>query len=304
MEAATLPTVSIVTPSFNHAPFIEQTILSVLEQEYPKLEYLVIDGGSSDGTLDILKKYDGRLKYISEPDHGQADAINKGFMRSGGEILAWLNSDDTYASGAIRAVAEIFAAQPDIGVVYGDADFIDAHGNFIAPCAHIENFNRHRLLYYSDYLVQPAVFFRRAIFESAGGLDVSLNWAMDYDLWLKFAARTEFFYLRKTLAHYRWLGGSKTAGGGAARIEEVRRVALRYGARGLPAFFHLEAVRMHLAQATTDMREGHIGPAIYQGLASARSLLSSPRAIRSLFSPQTWRIIATGRKLRRSASGK
>jgi glycosyltransferase involved in cell wall biosynthesis len=304
MEAASLPTFSIVTPSFNHALFIEKTIRSVLKQEYPKLEYLVVDGGSSDGTLDILKKFAGHLKYISETDRGQADAINKGFSRCGGEILAWLNSDDTYAPGAVRAVAEIFAARPDIGVVYGNADFIDARGNFIAPCAHIENFNRHRLLHYSDYLVQPAVFFRRALFESAGGLDALLNWAMDYDLWLKFAARTEFFYLRKNLAHYRWLGGSKTAGGGEARIEEVRQVAIRHGARGLPAFFHLEAVRMHLAQAAEQMREGRAGQAIYQTFASATSLFSSPRAVRSLFSPQTWRIIATGRKLRKAASDK
>jgi glycosyltransferase involved in cell wall biosynthesis len=297
-----LPSISIVTPSFNHAPFIEAAICSVLSQNYPDLEYLVVDAASTDGTLETLKKFGPELKWISESDRGQADAINKGFGKTRGEILGWLNSDDMYAPGALQTVAEIFATSPDVGVVYGDANFIDARGNPIAPCVHIEPFNAHRLLHYSDYLVQPAVFFRRELFESAGGLDASLHWAMDYDLWLKFAARTKFVYLQKVLAHYRWLGGSKTASAGADRIEEVRRVAMRHGARGLPAFFHLEAVRMHVSGAIADARQGRLLAAVSQFARAGGALASSPRAIGSLFSPRTWRIIRTGQTLRDCAA--
>src|SRR5579862_6343243 len=294
----TLPSFSIVTPSFNHAKFIGATIQSVLDQNYPRLQYKIIDGGSTDGTVEILKTFP-KVEWSSEADRGQTDAINKGFGGATGEILAWLNSDDTYAPGALMAAAEIFAARPDVVLVYGNADFIDADGKIIAPCAHVEPFNFHRLLCYSDYLVQPAVFFRRDAVESVGGLDASLNWAMDYDLWLKLAKKGKFVYLPIVLANYRWLGGSKTAGGGMERIEEVRRVAMRHGAPGLPAFFHLEAVRLHLANCLGDLRGARLLSAFGHAMKGIASLVSSPRAIKSLFSVKTWRIIRTGRKLRR-----
>jgi glycosyltransferase involved in cell wall biosynthesis len=284
-----LPTVSIVTPSFNHGEYLEVAVRSVLDQDYPRLEYLVADGGSTDASLEVVKKYESRLRWISGPDHGQADAINKGFSRMSGQILGWLNSDDAYAPGAIAAVVEVFARHPDVGVVYGDGEFIDAAGNLIGRCQHVEKFNRHRLLYYSDYIVQPAAFFRRDLFEKARGLDAKLNWAMDYDLWLKFSRQTRFEYLPRVLANYRWLAASKTGAGGAARLVEVEAVARRHGAAGLPAYFRLEAARMYLT-------EGRIVPAM-------AAVLSSPRAMRSLLSLRTWRIIWMGQKLRRWAAG-
>src|SRR5207247_9700435 len=126
--------------------------------------------------------------WSSGADGGQADAINRGFAQTPGGFLAWLNSADTYATGAVRAAAEFLARHDDVAMVYGDADFIDAAGNAIAPCAHVEpRFSRRRLLHYSDFIVQPAAFFRRAAFEAGGGLDRSLNCARDYDLWRKFA---------------------------------------------------------------------------------------------------------------------
>ena len=292
------PSISIVTPSYQHGQYIERTIQSVLTQDYPNLEYLVLDGGSTDKTVEILKRYHGKLIWTSQPDRGQSDAIARGFAGSHGEILGWLNSDDAYAPGALRAVAEIFAQYPDVGVVYGNADFIDAGDCFIAPCAHIEPFSRHRLLHYSDYIVQPAAFFRRIAFEAAGGLDCSLRWAMDYDLWLKLAAKTRFHYLPRLLAHYRWLGESKTSLGGAARLEEVRSVVRRHGRRTLPAYFRLEAVRMHLAQAFENASPAHVARHLAAALAA---VASSPRAIRSLMSLQTWRTIRTGQLLRNSA---
>ncbi len=127
-----LPLVSIVTPSFNQAKFLEQTILSVLEQEYPHLEYIIVDGGSTDGSQDIIQRYAARLAWwVSEPDQGQTDAINKGFNRAQGEIYAWLNSDDTYLPGAVLEAVEYLRAHPEAGMVYGDANLTDEKGEII-----------------------------------------------------------------------------------------------------------------------------------------------------------------------------
>jgi hypothetical protein len=295
-----LPTISIVTPSYGHAAFIQATIASVLEQDYPGLEYLVADGGSTDGTIQILRKYQSRLQWFSEPDRGQTDAINKGFARTSGEILGWLNSDDEYAPGALKTVGEFFAANPAVGLVYGDANFIDAHGKILAACAHIEPFDRRRLLNFCDYIVQPAAFFRRSLFQAVGGLDDSLHWAMDYDFWLKASAQARCQYIPHVLARYRWLQTSKTGLGGPQRLAEVESVARRHGARGLPAYFRLEAVRMHVADALDQASHGRLHLAAARILAAAGALLGSPRALASLFSAKTWKIIWTGQLLRNS----
>jgi len=297
---AQLPTISIVTPSYQHAAFIGATIASVLQQDYPALEYLVADGGSTDGTIEILRKYQSRLKWFSEPDRGQTDAINKGFSRTSGQILGWLNSDDEYAAGALRTVGEFFAANPDVGLVYGDANFIDARGKTLAACAHIEPFDRRRLLYYCDYIVQPAAFFRRSLFQAVGGLDDSLHWAMDYDFWLKASVVARFQYIPQVLAKYRWLQTSKTGIGGPQRLAEVESVARRHGAAGLPAHFRLEAVRMHIADALKETRRRHLHRAAGHMFSAASALLASPRAVASLFSVRTWKIIWTGQVLRNS----
>jgi len=199
--------VAIVTPSYNTGRYVGATVRSVLEQGYAPLDYLVMDGGSTDETVEVLKSFGARVRWVSERDKGQSDAINRGFGQTRGEVLGWLNSDDTYAPGALRAAAEFLAAHPDVAMVYGDADFIDASGQRIGRCQHVEPvFNPHRLLHYSDFIVQPAAFFRRSAFEAVGGLDPSLNWAMDYDLWLKFAAAGfKVAYLPRALANYRWL---------------------------------------------------------------------------------------------------
>jgi glycosyltransferase involved in cell wall biosynthesis len=295
-----LPTISIVTPSYQHAAFIETTITSVLGQDYPALEYLVADGGSTDGTIEILRKYRSRLNWFSEPDRGQTDAINKGFGRTSGEILGWLNSDDEYAPGALKTVGEFFAANPDVGLLYGDANFIDARGRTLAACAHIEPFDRSRLLHYCDFIVQPAAFFRRSLFQAVGGLDDSLHWAMDYDLWLKASAAARCQFIPQVLANYRWLPTSKTGIGGPQRLAEVESVARRHGARGLPAHFRLEAVRMHVADALDHGRHARLHLAARNIISAVGALLASPRAIASLFSAKTWKIIRTGQVLRNS----
>jgi hypothetical protein len=298
----TPPTVSIITPSYNHARFLEAAIQSVLQQDYRPIEYRVMDAGSTDGSLDVLRKYESHLRWTSQPDNGQADAINKGVAQTTGEIIGWLNSDDAYAPGALAAVADFFSSHPNVGVVYGNADFIDARGRRIGPCAHVEPFNASRLLHYSDFLVQPAAFFRRTVFDAVGGLDSTLNWALDYDFWLKASRVTPFAHIPRVLALYRWLDTSKTGIGGEARLAEVERVVKRYGATGLPAFFRLEAVRLHLLRAAADLRKGNLSPACSSFASAASAILLSPRAMLSLFSLRTWKIIWTGQILRRRAA--
>ena len=163
-----LPTLAIVTPSYNTGRYIGPAIESVLQQEYPH-EYIVMDGGSTDQTVDVLKSFGDRLTWVSQRDGGQSDAINKGFARTKGEILGWLNSDDTYEPGAFAAVAEYFAAHPEVSLLYGDANYIDAAGKYIAKCVHVEPYSAHRLFHYSDFIVQRAAFFSAQRVRSGGG---------------------------------------------------------------------------------------------------------------------------------------
>ena len=198
----------------------------------------------------------------------------------------------------IAAAAEFFASNPDVGVVYGDADFIDDAGNAIGPCRHVESFDRDRLLHYSDFIVQPAAFFRRSVFEQVGGRDPSLHWAMDYDFWLKASAITSFQYIPQNLAHYRWLDDSKTGSGGQRRLDEVRKVAGRHGVFSLPAYFRLEEARLNLIDAARHARRGQLRLA-GRRCATAAMACCSGGAMRSLLSLRTWRIIRMGQILRR-----
>lgn len=297
------PSVAIVTPSYNTGAHVRAAVESVLSQDYPKVDYVVMDGGSTDETPDVLRSYGPRLRWTSQRDRGQADAINRGFAQTRGDVLGWLNSDDAYAPGAVRAAADFLARHEDVAMVYGDADFIDAAGIVIGPCAHVEPvFSRRRLLHYSDFIVQPAAFFRRGAFEAVGGLDPSLNWAMDYDLWLKLAGRNfKIAYLPRVLARYRWLGDSKSAAGGWGRLDEVDVVARRHGAKRTPAYFQLERVNLHLTEASHAFRLGDYGSTFKAIARGARDGLSSPRALWSLLSPRTWRVIYTGQVLRARA---
>lgn len=182
------PKISIITPSYNQGRFLEKTILSVLEQGYPNLEYIIIDGGSSDGSVEIIKKYADRLAYwVSEPDHGQSHAINKGFTRATGEIFGWLNSDDWYHPGALLAVAEAFAANPEAGAVVGGGEMVDETCNqllYKSPNAVDFHFLCHWL---DDFFWQPSCLFTRVAWERCGPLDESIHFAMDLDLWFRIA---------------------------------------------------------------------------------------------------------------------
>jgi hypothetical protein len=202
---------SIVTPSYNQVAFIERTIRSVLDQEVAELEYVVVDGGSHDGTVQILERYADRLWYRSEADEGQAHAINKGLALTSGDLIGWLNSDDIYYPGTLDAVRGYFAAHEDVDILYGNADHINEQDRTIEPYG-CEPWDPERLRDVC-FLCQPAVFFRRRVIERHGLLDASLDYCMDYEYWLRLAVQgAHFAYLPRKLAGSRMYSWNKTMG--------------------------------------------------------------------------------------------
>ncbi|OGO38380.1 MAG: hypothetical protein A2W35_04000 [Chloroflexi bacterium RBG_16_57_11] len=201
--STSLPLVSIVTPSYNQARFLETTIRSVLDQDYPNLEYIIVDGGSTDGSREIIERYDDRLAWwVSERDQGQTDAINKGFSRARGEILAWLNSDDTYQPGAISEAVAFLQAHPQVGMVYGDANLIDESGQVIGRFpARQTDYRRLKRGYV--HIPQQASFFRTSLWRQVGPLDTTFFFAMDYDLWVRISRLAPIKYLPRLWANFR-----------------------------------------------------------------------------------------------------
>ena len=205
-----LPLVSVVTPSFNQGRYLAATILSVLEQDYPRIEYIVIDGGSTDGSQEIIQRNADQLAYwVSEPDRGQTDAINKGFARAKGEVLAWLNSDDVYRPGAVSEAVGYLRDHPEVGMVYGDADYIDEQGQVIGrfPSAQTD-YKKLRQGYV--HIPQQTSFFRSRLWHMVGPLDPSFYFAMDYDLWVRIAAVSPIRYHPRTWAAFRLHGDTKS----------------------------------------------------------------------------------------------
>ena len=197
------PLVSIVTPSYNQSRFLGATIQSVLNQDYPNFEYIIVDGGSTDGSVEIIKQYANQLAWwVSEPDLGQADAINKGFSHANGEIFAWLNSDDTYQPGAISQAVESLLALPDAALVYGDANLIDEQGNIIGRFPSRQT-DLHKLLRGSVNIPQQTTFFWSRSWNQVGPLDISFHMAMDYDLWVRLAKLASLKYVPRLWANFR-----------------------------------------------------------------------------------------------------
>ena len=211
---AALPKIPIVTPSYNQGQFLEETILSVLNQDYPNLEYMIVDGGSNDDSVEIIKKYADRLAYwVTEPDRGQSHAINKGFRQATGDILAWLNSDDTYLPYTLQTVGQFFAEHADVDMVYGDQVDIDETGSTFRATRSLD-FNKFALLSRAGAISQPTSFYRRRVWEELGGLDESLHLTMDYEFFLRIAfAGYRIVRIPQYLAKFRYHDASKTVVG-------------------------------------------------------------------------------------------
>lgn len=223
------PLVSIVTPSFNQARYIEATIQSVLVQDYPRIEYIIVDGGSTDGTVDLIKKYEDKIAWwVSEKDKGQTDAINKGFAHATGNILAWINSDDNYSHpGAVADAVNFLVANPEVAMVYADCNFIDEQGNVIGKFASRQtDYKKLRRGYV--HIPQQTMFFRAHYWKELGPLDPSFYFAMDYDLWVRIARHAPIRYLPgKTWANFRIHTSSKTHVNDERGWEEMLRVHYR-----------------------------------------------------------------------------
>ena len=222
-----LPLVSIVTPSLNSERFIARTVESVLGQDYPNIEYIVVDGGSTDGTLAILDQYRNRVRSASGPDGGVAGAINKGFAQSRGSILGWLSSDDTYLPGAISRAVDRLLEVPEAGVVYGEGVWIDEHDNVLGRYPTETPF-RASMLERECPICQPASLMRREAFEGVGSLDTSVRFAFDYDLWIRLSRQYSFTTAPECLAASRMHRGSITLGQRKPVLEENIRLLCRH----------------------------------------------------------------------------
>lgn len=226
---AETPLVSIVTPSFNQAAYLETAILSVLDQEYNPIEYILIDGGSTDGSLDIIKRHANDFAYsLSEPDRGQADALNKGFAQAKGKYLAWLNADDRLKPNAVAEAVAFLEANPDVGLVYGDADFIDSQGRLIGRFAARQT-DYLRLLRGYVHIPQQAAFWRSDLWKRVGPLETSLTFAMDYDLWVRLAKVSKILYHPRLWAEFRLHADSKTIQNDMRAWDDMLKVHRREG---------------------------------------------------------------------------
>lgn len=218
------PLVSIVVPSLNQGRFLAQAVHSVLAQGYPRVELIVIDGGSTDDTLSVLKSFAERVRWVSEKDEGQSHAVNKGWRMARGDILGWLNADDFLAADAVTRAVNALTADRDLAGVYGDCIYIDEAGRVLGKYP-AEDFDYEKLVTRAeDFIPQPGVFLRREAVERAGMLDESLHYVMDYDLWLRMGMRARLQYLRNEMARARLHGGAKTLSSAPRFGEELARV--------------------------------------------------------------------------------
>jgi glycosyltransferase involved in cell wall biosynthesis len=233
---------SIVTPSFNQGAFIAEALQSVYRQNYRDVEHLVIDGGSSDSTVEILRECSrqpgwNHLRWISEPDHGQGQALNKGFVQASSDVVGWLNSDDLYLPGCFERVAQAFEQHPDIDVIYGDYRWIDESGRVSRIRREIE-FSRFVLVYHRVlYIPTTTTFFRRRIFDEGNFLDERLHFAMDAEFFMRLACKGyRFRHLRAVLADFRFQPNSKTCISPQRQLEEKRLIMESYSPllRALP----------------------------------------------------------------------
>lgn len=227
MQANDTPLVSVIIPSYNQGKFIKETVESILGQDYPNLEVLIMDGASKDDTLKVLEAFagDDRVKVRSEKDRGQCDAINKGFAAAKGDILAWLGSDDTYLPGALVKQVEYLRAHPEVDAVYGDAIYTKADGTRCGT--YYSRHFSHAELCRLCFIPQPSLFMRRQVYERSGPLDIGIHFALDYEYWLRSMFHSRFAYNPGFVATYRLHGDSKTVSGVTDFNPDIEKIVLR-----------------------------------------------------------------------------
>lgn len=223
------PKITVITPSFNQAQFIEETIKSVISQNYPNLEYILIDGGSHDGTKEIVEKYSDRITYfVSEPDSGQANAINKGFQKASGDIICWLNSDDIFEPNTLWIVANNFI-ENQWDFLYGDGWLLFHERKFRSKKRYFKSeFDNLNVLTYFDPILQPSTFWTRKVLEQVGFLDESLKYTLDWDFFVRISKVFQLNYLPVPLSSYRIHKSHKTSNGGLVRSDEIMAVVKKY----------------------------------------------------------------------------
>jgi glycosyltransferase involved in cell wall biosynthesis len=264
------PILSVVVPSYRQGRFLRPCLESLLRQSGPALEILVLDNCSDDETAAVLEAYRTRLSRVEvRPDHGQADALRRGFAMARGEILAWLNCDDMLMPAAAARAVNVLQADPAIDVVYGHCAHIDEAGDFLGYFHFISDYDEEILRNASDFIPQPSTFFRRSAYERSGGLDPSLSYTMDWDLWCLMArSGAKFRFLPEVLAAARIHAGAKTVRGGLRRFLEVTRVNLRHKTRPLPTL----ATHFLAHQVAGRLRLKSLGP-LYSALLRLRGSL-------------------------------
>ncbi|HEY5922153.1 MAG TPA: glycosyltransferase family 2 protein [Kofleriaceae bacterium] len=263
--------ISIVTPSYNQAQFIRRTIDSVLEQAGKfELDYRVIDGGSTDGTVEILKSYGDRVRWVSEKDKGQVDAINKGLHAATGDIVGWVNSDDVLLPGALAKVERAFEAHPEVEWVHGRCRIIDEHDGEIRRWV---NFYKHYRstnhsftnLLTENYISQMTAFWRRSVHDEIGYLDPVVDLAFDYDLFLRLAKRGDPIYIPDEIACFRMYETSKSGAGFEKQVDQAIKIAARYGKPGLWLQARTQAKKLAIVNT-------------YRAMAIARAALLKSRS--------------------------
>ncbi len=267
--------VSIVTPSYNQGPFLDQTIRSVLGQDYPEIEYIVVDGGSTDESVDVIRGYADRLAWwVSEKDAGQADALRKGFARATGDVFAWLNSDDLFAPGAVREAVALLKANPGAGLVYGNAASIDASGRLLNDMV-FRQYGREELAAF-NIICQPAVFMRRDAYLEAGGIDLAYHFLLDHHLWLRIAANRSISFSTSIWAFARQHASAKNV----AQAEKFGAEAYRIVAwmQSDPYYSQILDGKLHLIQAAALRFDARY---LLDGGLALKALLTYLRALRT-----------------------
>ncbi len=223
------PKIAMVTPSFNSEKTITKAIESILNQNYPNLDYVVMDGGSQDKTVEIAKRYEPCLRIISEKDKGQSHAINKGFRVVQGEIAGWLNADDWLLPGSLEFIAQAFQQRPHVVAIYGDGCIEDRNENLLRMSG-VQPYELWRLIHSRNFIEQQSCFFRKDIFDAIGGVDENLHYVMDWDLWIRLGLKGDLEYIPHTLSTRLEVPENKTQSGHFKRLKEIYTMCHKYGA--------------------------------------------------------------------------